>query len=151
VKSTNIFLAAILATTVVACNKQSYTASTSPTPATTHPGSTTNAAKQMGNFGMALAGPFEVSLGTDSNPPVPGKAKFTAEVSKDGKPVTDAQVNLDLFMPSMKIQGPKIEMKHSAEGKYDADAEIMKSDYSAKVSVESASGKGTAEFKFTVN
>lgn len=149
-KSTNIFLAAILAVIVVACNKESDTPAIPAAPSTS--ATTASAtAKPMGNFGMALAGPFQVSLGTDSNPPVPGKPKFTAEVSKDGKPVTDAKVNLELFMPSMKMQGPKVEMKHSVDGKYEADAEIMKSDYSAKVSVESSAGKGTAEFKFTVN
>ena len=147
---------AIVGATIVGCNKQDTltpTASSQP-PAQAPTQDTTVAptgtSRPMGNLGMELAGPLTVSMGTDPNQLTAGKTTFTAEVLKNSQPVSDAKVSLDLYMPSMKMHGPKVDMKRGADGKYQATADVMSSDYEARVSVDSAAGKGTATFKFTV-
>jgi hypothetical protein len=97
------------------------------------------------------AGPYSVVLMSPKGELKPGDAEFMAHVTKDGKDVTDAKVSLDLTMPSMNMDGPHAELKHTAGNAYDGTANVMASPYAAKVSVTGADGKSsTAEFDFTV-
>jgi hypothetical protein len=137
VKTTNILLAAILAITVVACNKQPETA------ATTSEGT-------MGDMGtQKAAGPFKVVLMSPGELK-PGNASFMAHVTKDGKDVPDAKVGLDLSMPSMNMDGPHVDLNHTQGNAYEGNVGVMASPYAAKVNIESPAGKGSAEFNFTV-
>ena len=95
------------------------------------------------------AGPYSVVLMSPSEIK-PGDAQFMAHVTKDGKNIENAKVNLDLSMPSMNMDGPHVELKHSSGSAYEGNAKVMASPYAAKVDVEGPDGKGTAEFDFTV-
>ena len=96
------------------------------------------------------AGPYKVMLMTPAAELKPGDADFMAHVTKDGKDVEDAKVNLDLTMPSMQMDGPHVELKHSTGNAYEGTANVMASPYVAKVDVSGSAGKGTASFDFTV-
>ena len=136
-KATNILIAAILAVIVIACNnKQETTATATPT------------INELGT--QKDAGPFKVLLMTPAGDLKPGNAPFMAHVTKDGQDVTDANVMLDLSMPSMNMDGPHVDLKHTDGNAYEGTGEIMASPYTAKVDVSTSTGKGTAEFNFTV-
>lgn len=79
-----------------------------------------------------------------------GDADFMAHVTMDGKDVEDAKVELALSMPSMKMDGPKIHLKHITGNAYEGVANVMSGDYTAQVEVEGAAGKGSAKFDFPV-
>lgn len=143
--TTAAFLA--LAVVILGCNKpEAPPAATSSSPSVTR---AIPASSDKG-IGTQIAGPFSVTLTTDPSTPKPGKVSFTADISKNGGPVATAKVSLDLYMPSMKMQGPNVEMKPDGAGKYTAEADVMASDYEAKVSVSDGTGKGKATFKFQV-
>ena len=108
-------------------------------------------AKDLSELGSTKpAGPYAVILMSPAGNLQPGSVPFMAHVSKDGKDVTDAKVELDLAMPSMQMDGPHSELKHTTGNAYEGTATIMASPYAAKVNVSGPSGQGTAEFDFTV-
>jgi len=47
------------------------------------------------------AGPFDVEVKIDKNPPVVGENNISVEVKESGKAVTDAKVVVDYSMPAM--------------------------------------------------
>ena len=137
-KTTNIFLAAILAVSVIACNKQQQTSDASAQPTVNELGTQKD------------AGPYKVLLMTPVSDLKAGNAPFMAHVTKDGKDVTDASVMLDLSMPSMNMDGPHVDLKHTQGNAYEGQGEVMSSPYVAKVNVTGKAGKGAAEFSFAV-
>jgi len=97
-----------------------------------------------------IAGPYAVVLMTPQGELTPGNAPFMAHVTKGGKDIDNAKVNLDLTMPSMNMDGQHVELKHTAGDAYEGTAAVMAIPYEAKVDVEGPDGKGTADFQFTV-
>lgn len=95
------------------------------------------------------AGPFEVTLALDAPQPKIGQSQFKATVTREGKPVTDATVKLELTMPQMKMDGPTATLAHTTDGVYAGTANLgMGGAYSAKVSVSAADASGEALYDF---
>ena len=100
--------------------------------------------------GMATkAGPFEVTLALDAPEPKVGDTPFKVTVTRDGKPVEDASVKLDLTMPQMKMDGPKATLAHTKGGVYAGKANLsMGGAYRARVEVSEGADKGEATYEF---
>jgi hypothetical protein len=96
------------------------------------------------------AGPFQVTLSTSEKPVTVGDVPFSAEVKRDGAPVTDAKVKLTLSMPAMGMPGPSAVLKRKA-GRYVGRVQAgMAGDWQAEVVVASSGAPGTAAFTFRV-
>lgn len=96
-----------------------------------------------------MAGPFEVTLALDAPEPKVGDAQFKATVTRDGKPVTDATVKLEISMPQMKMGGPTAPLAHTDGGVYAGKANLsMGGAYSAKVNVSANGATGDAVYEF---
>ncbi len=96
-----------------------------------------------------MAGPFEVTLALDAPEPKVGDTQFKATVTRDGKPVTDATVKLDLSMPQMKMGGPTATLAHTDSGVYAGKANLsMGGGYRAKVNVSAGGATGDAVYDF---
>lgn len=95
------------------------------------------------------AGPFEVTLALDAPEPKVGDAQFKATVTRDGKPVTDATVKLELSMPQMNMGGPSATLAHTKNGVYAGTANLsMGGAYSAQVNVSASGASGNAVYGF---
>lgn len=95
------------------------------------------------------AGPFEVTLTIDASEPKVGDTPFKVTVTRDGKPVEDAMVKLDLTMPQMKMAGPNATLAHTQGGVYAGKANLgMGGAYSTKVEVSAGTDKGEATYEF---
>ena len=95
------------------------------------------------------AGPFEINLTLDAPEPRVGDAPFKVTVTRDGKPVEDATVKLDMTMPQMKMDGPKTTLAHAAGGVYAGKANLsMGGAYSTKVEVSAGADRGAATYDF---
>lgn len=95
------------------------------------------------------AGPFEVTLALDAPEPKVGDAQFKVTVTRDGKPVEDATVKLDLTMPQMKMDGPNATLAHTQGGVYAGKVNLgMGGAYSTKVEVAAGTDKGEATYDF---
>ncbi len=96
-----------------------------------------------------MAGPFEVTLSLDAPEPKVGDTQFKATITRDGKPVTDATVKLELSMPQMKMGGPSATLAHTENGVYTGTANLgMGGGYSAKVNVSADGATGDAVYEF---
>lgn len=96
------------------------------------------------------AGPFEVTLSTET-PPKMGDTRFEATVTRNGQPVTDATVNLDLSMPSMQMAGPDVTLKPSGND-YEGTANLsMGGEWQAKTTVSAGGETGTAIYNFNAS
>lgn len=95
------------------------------------------------------AGPFEVTLSLDAPNPKVGDTPFKVTVTRDGKPVEDATVKLDLTMPQMKMGGPSATLAHTRGGVYAGQANLgMGGAYSTKVEISAGADKGQAIYEF---
>ena len=78
----------------------------------------------------AAAGPADITLKTTPEPPMMGENTFEVTVMQDGKPVTDAEVSVTLFMlamPEMKMAEMRnmIPLAHEANGIYRGTGNVM--------------------------
>ena len=137
-KSTHALTLVVLVLSLSACSKEPEKVADAGYPTTSDLGTT------------KPAGPYSVVLMSPSGNVQPGEVPFMAHVTKDGKDVSDAKVELDLTMPAMKMDGPHAELKHTTGNSYEGTAAVMASPYAAKVAVSGPGGAGTAEFDFTV-
>ena len=95
------------------------------------------------------AGPFEITLALDAPEPKVGDAQFKATVKRDGKPVTDATIKLELSMPQMKMSGPTATLAHTENGIYLGKINLsMGGAYRAKISVSADGATGDAVYEF---
>ena len=98
------------------------------------------------------AGPFQVTLATEPTEPKAGETRFEATVSRNGEPVTNATVNLELSMPSMKMMGPEVTLDHTEGGEYAGTAKLtMGGEWQAKTAVSAGGETGTAVYEFTAS
>ena len=98
------------------------------------------------------AGPFQVTLTTVPVAPKVGDAKFGVTVMRDGKPVTDATMKLNLTMPSMNMGGPSVTLQHKAAGVYEGSAKLgMGGAYQGEVVVNAGGDTGTALYDFSAS
>ncbi|MBI3911028.1 MAG: FixH family protein [Armatimonadetes bacterium] len=98
------------------------------------------------------AGVFQVTLSTEPSAPKMGEMRFRAHVSRDGQPVSDAQLNLSLSMTSMKMIGPEVTLEPAGDGEYEATANLsMGGGWEAKVTITAGGETGTAVYHFTVS
>lgn len=154
---------ALLALTfvVAGCNPGTDEAREAP-PATTAPGpaatttppagaaETTSPAAALGT--AQAAGPFEVTVTTDPGAPKQGDTRLIAIVTRNGKPVDDAQVTTALSMPTMNMGGPTVELSHTESGRYEAKTNLsMGGAWQAKTTVSAGGDTGTATHDFTVS
>lgn len=96
------------------------------------------------------AGPFMVTLSTE-NPPKAGETQFEATVTRNGQPVTDATVNVNLSMPSMQMAGPEVTLKPAGDH-YEGTANLsMGGDWQAKTTVSAGGETGTAIYDFNAS
>ena len=104
-----------------------------------------------------------ISLATTPNPPQTGRTQFTVTVKAvDGKPVTGADVSVELIMPAMPAMNmaemrnkvalkPAADAKLAAAGTYTGPGQIMMAGtWNAVVTVK-VNGKDYAEHKQTLN
>jgi YtkA-like len=97
------------------------------------------------------AGPFQVTLSTDPTRSKVGETRFRAEVRRDGQPVTDATVNLNLSMTSMTMVGPEVVLKPTGDH-YEGTANVsMAGEWEAKTTVSAGGDTGTAVYPFSVS
>ena len=68
------------------------------------------------------AGEYDVEAKIDRNPPVVGDNSIEIEIKKAGKPVTDARVLINYYMPPMPRMAPM---------NYKTDAKLKKDKYKA--------------------
>lgn len=129
------------------CGKQQTTAG-SPTAKAPSPGTTAPAASA--TLGARQdAGPFEVTLTPDPEPPRVGKAHFMAMVMKNGQHAKGAKVRLTPSMPSMA--GSEVRMEPMGN-EYGATIDLsMPGDWTAKIDISKGGDSGTAEYRFTVS
>jgi hypothetical protein len=94
------------------------------------------------------AGPFRVTLSTPESPVRAGRVPFTADVTRDGRPVKDAAVKVRLSMPAMGMPGRSAALRWNG-GRYAGSVEAgMAGDWQADVTVDGAGGSGHAAFVF---
>jgi len=80
-----------------------------------------------------------------------GDVTFKATVTRDGKPVTNAKVMLKTSMPTMSMEGPDEDLKHTSGGVYVGKLNLSMGGYwQADVEVEVGKDKGVAAYGFTV-
>ena len=68
------------------------------------------------------AGEYDVEVKIDRNPPIIGDNSIEIEIKKAGKPVTDAKVLINYYMPPMPRMAPM---------NYKTDAKLKKDKYKA--------------------
>ena len=68
------------------------------------------------------AGEYDVEVKIDRNPPIIGDNSIEIEINKAGKPVTDAKVLINYYMPPMPRMAPM---------NYKTDAKLKKDKYKA--------------------
>ena len=68
------------------------------------------------------AGEYDVEVKIDRNPPIIGDNSIEIEIKKAGKPVTDAKVLINYYMPPMPRMAPM---------NYKTDAKLKKENYTA--------------------
>ena len=68
------------------------------------------------------AGQYDVEVKIDRNPPIIGDNSIEIEINKAGKPVTDAKVLINYYMPPMPRMAPM---------NYKTDAKLKKDKYKA--------------------
>ena len=73
----------------------------------------TEAAKPLGT--EQAAGPFTVVLTTEPNPPKVGDNSFNVIVTRDGKPVEGAEVNINLVDPNKSATGATFQLTPMGE------------------------------------
>ncbi len=97
------------------------------------------------------AGPFKVMLTMNPVNAKAGDATFTAKVTRDGKPVTNAKVMLKTSMPTMGMPGPDETLKHTSGGAYEGKVNLGMGGYwQGDVEIEVGKDKGVAAYGFTV-
>jgi hypothetical protein len=134
----------VVSAAVIACAKNQDTAP-APTSATSMSQPTS------GDLGkQKSAGPYSVILMSPSGEVSAGDAHFMAHVTKDGKDVEDVKVELSLSMPSMSMEGPHVDLKHTTGNAYEGIANVMAGAYVGEVEIEGPSGKASVKFDFTV-
>ncbi len=146
---------------IAGCNRGAEEAETppaatsSPAPATgetatTPPAGAGTAAPAGAALGTAqAAGPFQITLTTDPAAPTEGDTRFIAAVTRDGKPVKDAEVKAALSMPTMNMGGPNVELDHKDDGRYQGEADLsMGGAWQAVVTVSDEGETGTATYAF---
>ena len=72
------------------------------------------------------AGDFDVEVKIDRNPPIVGDNSIEIEIKKAGKPVTDAKVLINYYMPPMPRMAPM---------NYKTDAKMKKEKYRATMNL----------------
>jgi len=72
------------------------------------------------------AGDFDVEVKIDRNPPIVGDNSIEIEIKKAGKPVTDAKVLINYYMPPMPRMAPM---------NYKTDAKLKKEKYRATMNL----------------
>lgn len=98
---------------------------------------------------LKAAEPFQVMLVTEPATPTMGKTLFKAKVMRDGKPVTHADIRLNLTMPSMQMQGPELMLK-KVDDHYEGTANLnMAGEWRAEMTVKDVNETGTAKYNFT--
>lgn len=92
------------------------------------------------------AGPFQIQVAVDPDPPKAGKNRLTLIVQdKDGKPVNDAQFEAAAVMPAMHAG---MELKLAEAGRYTSDLDIpMDGAWPLSLSITSPT-RGRAELSF---
>jgi hypothetical protein len=80
---------------------------------------------------------------------------FVVKVTRNGMPITDASVHLDLSMPHMFMGNNQPIMKHIKDGRYEGKGVITqcasgRKTWQADVAVESAGKSAVAAFVFEV-
>ena len=148
-----LFVGAIALTSILAgCGNNAETAKPTDTTMTM---SAENAAAPTGTATAATpgtatqAGPFKVTLALDAPEPKVGDAQFKVTVTRDGKPVEDASVKLDLTMPQMNMGGPSATLAHTEGGVYAGTANLsMGGVYNTVVEVSAGADKGEATYDF---
>jgi hypothetical protein len=75
-------------------------------------------------------GNVDVTLTSQPDPPKPGETTFEAMVMQDGRPLTDTDVSVELFMaamPAMKMPEMKssVPLKHEGGGHYRGTGTLM--------------------------
>lgn len=123
---------------------------TTPSPASPAPAPVAASGAALG--GEEAAGPFQVTLTTEPAEPKVGDTLFRARVTRDGSPVTGADITLGLSMPSMNMGGPEATLKASASGgpgTYEGTANLsMGGEYQANVAVGAGGETGSATYTF---
>lgn len=107
------------------------------------------------NGTVEAAGPIQVALTVDPNPPRAGQeTTLTFELRRDGQPVSPADVSCDLMldMPKMPMGLPAVPVNFTQPGKAQARfAFPMAGGWSAALKVTLRDGtSGTATFNFDV-
>ena len=88
------------------------------------------AASQESAAAPAPAGPVEITFKTDPDPAKTGDNAFEAMVMQDGKPVADAAVSAEFYMPAMPAMKmaemrTKADLSHVGNGVYRGNGQVM--------------------------
>lgn len=154
---TTLFIAGGLALTgaIAGCNRGADEAQAPPAATTAPPAASETATAPAAGTGAAAlgraqaAGPFQVTLATDPATPTEGDTRLIATVTRDGKPVEDAEVKAALSMPTMNMGGPEVELDHKDDGRYEETANLsMGGAWQAVVTVKDEGETGTATYTF---
>lgn len=98
------------------------------------------------------AGPFEISLTTNPQPPAAGSVELIAKVMKNGAPVSDAQVSVATSMTSMSMPGGSATLQavSGQPGEYSGSVNLMGGGWQVEVTASSGSDTGKATFNLDV-
>ena len=83
-----------------------------------------------GGSAPAQSAPVEITLKTDPDPAKTGDNSLEAMVMQDGKPVNDAQVSVEFFMPAMPQMKmaemrTKADLASAGDGVYRGTGQVM--------------------------
>jgi hypothetical protein len=98
------------------------------------------------------AGGFEVRFLTEPNPPVSGDNRLLVQVTREGYPVTDAQVSVALTMPTMARMGGEnvFTTLTASNGRFEGIAKLHPAEWRARITVKTGSATGSATYDFPV-
>ncbi len=101
------------------------------------------------------AGPFQVVLTTAPDAPTVGNNRFRVLVLRDGKPVTEATVNLGLAQPLMSRPEPSLyvalKAAKSRAGLYEGTASLPQTgDWEARINIQMGTHWARTLFQFKV-
>ena len=95
------------------------------------------------------AGQSEITLTMEPAEPKAGDTRFVAQVQHEGKPQMDAVVKIKLSMPSMNMDGPTADLKHTSGGRYEGIANLsMGGDWRADATITDHHGSQTVSYSF---
>jgi uncharacterized GH25 family protein len=115
------------------------------------PASQAPAASETSGAAPTVNGPLDITLKTDPDPVKTGDNALEAMVMQDGKPVTDATVSVEFYMPAMPAMKmaemrTKTDLTNAGNGLYRGNGQVMMAG-NWDVTVTATQGSGAVSTK----